>query len=172
MCRPHPIRCLPPPPPARVGAGPDGHGCGSPPGGIRGGSASPIATAELLSDVITNVTSPAPCTPAIPCPTVFNDTGTITLRAPLKDVGTSITTLAPSTNNEVTVNRYRVEYTRTDGRNVQGVDVPFAWDGAVTGTILIIGAPPSISPFSDLPLTVSSSPLTCGPARMPIVPVP
>ena len=104
-------------------------------GGIRGGSASPIATAELLSDVITNVTSPAPCTPAIPCPTIFNDTGTITLRAPLKDVGTSITTLAPSTNNEVTVNRYHVKYTRADGRNAPGVDVPLEWDGAVTGTI-------------------------------------
>ena len=28
-----------------------------------------------------------------------------------------------------------VEYIRADGRNTQGVDVPFAFDSAVTGTI-------------------------------------
>ena len=27
------------------------------------------------------------------------------------------------------------EYTRADGHNIQGVDVPYAWDGAVTATI-------------------------------------
>ena len=31
--------------------------------------------ASLLSDVLTIVTSPAPCTATAPCPTVFNDTG-------------------------------------------------------------------------------------------------
>ncbi len=31
--------------------------------------------------------------------------------------------------------RYHVEYTRSDGHNVQGVDVPYAFDGAATGTI-------------------------------------
>ena len=35
----------------------------------------------------------------------------------------------------MTINRYRVEYRRTDGRNVQGVDVPFAFDSGVTFTI-------------------------------------
>jgi hypothetical protein len=104
-------------------------------GGIRGGSSTTTATSFLLSDVITNVTSPAPCTTTVPCPTIFNDPGSVTLRAPLKDIGTSTTLLAPTTNNEVTVNRYHVKYIRADGRNVPGVDVPFEFDGASTGTV-------------------------------------
>jgi hypothetical protein len=35
----------------------------------------------------------------------------------------------------VTVTRYHVTYVRSDGRNTQGLDVPFAFDAAVTGTI-------------------------------------
>ena len=100
----------------------------------RGGPASGSPSGTLISDVITNVTSPLPCTPATPCPTIFGDSGTAILRAPLKDIG-STATLSPTTNNEVTINRIRVEYTRADGRNTQGVDVPFAFEGAVTGTI-------------------------------------
>jgi len=102
--------------------------------GIRGGPTAGTASSTLISDVITNITSPLPCAPATPCPTIFGDSGTVTLRAPLKDIG-GATALAPTTNNEVTINRIRVEYTRADGRNTQGVDVPFAFDGAVTGTI-------------------------------------
>jgi hypothetical protein len=56
------------------------------------------------------------------------------LRAPLKDPG-STAPLAPTTNNEVTITRVHVEYIRADGRNTQGVDVPFAFDSAVTGTV-------------------------------------
>ena len=51
-----------------------------------------------------------------------------------KDIGTG-TTPAPSPNNEITVTRYRVTYRRSDGRNTPGVDVPYAFDGAATGTI-------------------------------------
>jgi len=39
----------------------------------------------------------------------------------------------------VTITRYHVEYVRTDGRNTPGVDVPYAFDGATTGTIPING---------------------------------
>jgi len=84
----------------------------------------------LASDVLTNVTTPAPCSPATPCPTVFNDVGQATLSLALKDVS-----VAPTTNNQVTITRYRVAYRRADGRNTQGQDVPFAFDGAVTVTI-------------------------------------
>ena len=84
----------------------------------------------LASDVITNVTTPAPCSPATPCPTVFNDVGQATLSLALKDVS-----VAPTTNNQVTITRYRVAYRRADGRNTPGLDVPFAFDGAVTVTI-------------------------------------
>ena len=102
--------------------------------GTRGGGASATPSSFLLSDVITNVTSPAPCAPATPCPTIFDDTGTAVLRAPLKDPGATAA-LSPTTNNEVTINRVHIEYTRADGRNTPGVDVPFPFDGAVTGTV-------------------------------------
>jgi hypothetical protein len=48
----------------------------------------------------------------------------------MKDV-----TVTPTTNNQVSITRYHVAYQRADGRNVEGVDVPFAFDGAVTVTI-------------------------------------
>jgi hypothetical protein len=86
----------------------------------------------LVSDVLTNVTSPAPCAPESPCPTVFNDLGQVVLRLVPKDV---INTTSPSPANAVTITRYRVVYRRTDGRNNQGVDVPYAFDGGVTGTV-------------------------------------
>jgi hypothetical protein len=88
----------------------------------------------LLSDVITNVTSPAPCTTDSPCPTVFNDPGQATLRLAPKDIGT-LGTAAPTTNNEVTITRIHVKYRRADGRNVQGVDVPYEFDAAATATV-------------------------------------
>jgi hypothetical protein len=89
----------------------------------------------LFSDVITNVRTPAPCSAASPCPTIFADIGSVVLRTSLKDVGTATTPASPSTNNDVTITRYHVRYRRADGRNVEGVDVPYAFDGAVTGTI-------------------------------------
>jgi len=101
---------------------------------VRGGASSTTATSNLLSDVITNATQPAPCSSAAPCPTVFDDSGTVVLRAPLKDIGGS-NALTPTSNNEVTITRFTVEYVRADGRNTPGVDVPYPIDGSVTGTI-------------------------------------
>ena len=92
----------------------------------------------LFSDVITNVTAPPPCTESAPCPTVFADAGQVTLRITPKDIAGRILTVpmtAPSTNNEVTIRRYRVTYRRADGRNTPGVDVPHGFDGAMTGTV-------------------------------------
>lgn len=103
--------------------------------GSRGASTPGAPANTLISDVITNVTSPAPCTTDKPCATIFGDTGQVTLSASLKDIGTPTAPAAPTTNNAVTITRYHVEYVRTDGRNVQGVDVPYAFDGASTGTI-------------------------------------
>jgi hypothetical protein len=48
--------------------------------------------------------------------------------------------LEPSPNNFITVNRYHVRYVRSDGRNTQGVDVPFEFDGASTVTVGSSGA--------------------------------
>src|ERR1700704_434368 len=87
-------------------------------------------TSFLLSDVIVLLTTPDPCSPATPCPTVFNDPGTANLTVVMKDV-----TVTPTTNNSVTINRYHVSFSRADGRNTPGQDVPFPIDGAVTVTI-------------------------------------
>ena len=38
-------------------------------------------------------------------------------------------------NNQVTFDRYRVTYVRTDGRSTQGVDVPYSFDGGMTVTV-------------------------------------
>jgi hypothetical protein len=107
--------------------------------GQRGGAATATLGVPLLSDVVTIKTSPAPCSVSTPCPTIFNDNGQVVLRLVPKDVGNATISPTPSTNNEVTINRYHVEYKRADGRNTPGVDVPYPWDGAVTGTVQIGG---------------------------------
>src|SRR4029079_3807456 len=97
-------------------------------------------SSTLVSDVITNVITPPPCTSTSPCATVFGDNGTVVLRAPLKDVVSTTTPSAPTSNNEVTINRYHVSYRRADGRNTPGVDVPYGFDGAATGTVVAGGS--------------------------------
>src|SRR5215471_13992506 len=90
---------------------------------------------SLLSDVITNVSTPPPCTTDAPCPTVFNDVGSAQFHLALKDVGTPTAPATPTTNNDVTITRIHIKYVRSDGRNVEGVDVPYQWDAAATATI-------------------------------------
>ena len=99
-------------------------------GGPTVGTSSTI----LNSDVLALITAPAPCTTASPCPTIFNDVGTVALRLAMKNY-----LVSPSFNNEVTITRYHVSYRRADGRNTQGVDVPYAFDGAATGTVPATG---------------------------------
>jgi hypothetical protein len=65
----------------------------------------------------------------------FNDLGRATMRLGLKNPGTVSSPTVPSPINSITITRYRVEFRRTDGRNTQGVDVPFAFDGAATVTV-------------------------------------
>jgi hypothetical protein len=100
----------------------------------RGGAQTSTFTSTLASDVITNVTSPAPCTTDNPCPTIFGDSGQATLHLSPKDIA-----VAPSANNEVTITRVHVQYRRTDGRNTPGVDVPYPFDGASTVTVPATG---------------------------------
>lgn len=63
---------------------------------------------------------------------VYEDNGRVTLRLAMKDV-TNPT--GPTTNNLITINRYRVDFRRTDGRNAPGVDVPYGFDGAIAVTV-------------------------------------
>ncbi|MDP2390281.1 MAG: hypothetical protein Q8N52_08140, partial [Acidobacteriota bacterium] len=94
----------------------------------NGGSAG---TTSLLSDVqaLVDVTVGGV---TVRQPTVFNDLGQATIRVEMKN---ALSTTAPTAVNSVTINRYRVRYRRTDGRNAEGVDVPYSFDGATTATI-------------------------------------
>jgi hypothetical protein len=76
----------------------------------------------LLSDVLTKGS-------------IFNDLGQAQMVLALKDIGQPGSPTEPTTNNAVTLSRYRIEYRRSDGRNTPGVDVPYPIDGAVTATI-------------------------------------
>lgn len=82
----------------------------------------------VASDVITVVGG---------TPTVFSDPGQATVQLQLKDVGSGA---GPSPLNAITITQYHVKFIRSDGRNVQGVDVPFEFDGAVTTTIQDTGS--------------------------------
>jgi hypothetical protein len=83
--------------------------------GSGGGSFTPV----LRSDVQTHGS-------------VFEDNGRVIMTAAMRDV-TNPT--GPTSNNVITVTRYRVTFRRSDGRNTEGVDVPYAFDGAVTFTV-------------------------------------
>ncbi len=92
-------------------------------GAAQGGTADDPINTYLQSDVLTEGG-------------IFEDIGRVTLRIALKDPGSTESPLEPSSANYVTINRYRVEYRRTDGRNTPGVDVPFAIDGGMTVTVV------------------------------------
>lgn len=63
-------------------------------------------------------------------PTTFEDPGEATFHVAMKDIASPTTS-----NNRITLTRYRVVYVRADGRNTPGVDVPYPFDGAITQTI-------------------------------------
>ena len=88
----------------------------------------------LFSDVITVVERTIE-DDTVGVPTVFADSGRVTMHLVLRDPGIPGNPAVPSPLNTVTFNRYRVTYRRADGRNTPGVDVPFPFDSAVTFTV-------------------------------------
>jgi len=62
---------------------------------------------------------------------IAGDRGQVSFDLQMKDPGGP----GPSPANAITITQYHVDYIRSDGRNVQGVDVPFSFDGAVTLTV-------------------------------------
>lgn len=90
---------------------------------LTGGSAN---GSTVQSDVLTTVNG---------TPTVTDDVGNASLQLALKDPGGTASPNTPSANNAITVTQYSVEYSRTDGHNVQGVDVPYSFSSGVTATI-------------------------------------
>jgi len=89
---------------------------------------------SLDSDVVTNVKTTVGDQEVLQA-TVFEDLGQVKLRMALKDGGNGLAVASPTPVNAVTVTRYHVDFKRSDGRNTQGVDVPYSFDGAATGTI-------------------------------------
>jgi hypothetical protein len=98
------------------------------------GAAASAFGGTLASDVVTLIDRTVGGV-TVRVPTLFADPGRVTLRLQLKDAGVPGNSTAPSAINAITVNRYHVSYRRSDGRNVQGVDVPYAFDGAITVTV-------------------------------------
>ncbi|MGE3955929.1 MAG: hypothetical protein AB7H96_04360 [Vicinamibacterales bacterium] len=104
-------------------------------GALAGGADDTQATSFLSSDVQRMDTKPAPCSETSPCATTYGDAGEAVFHLSLRDIGAVGSVTEPSSNNQVTLTRYRVTYRRSDGRNTQGVDVPYAFDGAATVTV-------------------------------------
>jgi hypothetical protein len=90
------------------------------------GDAPDQFVANLLSDVETVIDGNA---------TFFNDLARVTFNLGLKDPGSATTPLSPTQNQFITIDRYHVRFFRADGRNTQGVDVPYEFDGAFTVTV-------------------------------------
>ncbi len=76
---------------------------------------------SLSSDVVTVVNN---------VPTTLEDLAQVQFRLAMKDP-----LVGPSPVNAVTVRGYRVTFSRSDGRNTPGVDVPYPFDGALTATV-------------------------------------
>jgi hypothetical protein len=90
--------------------------------GASGADDNPEFSTVMASDVRTNGG-------------IVEDPARVRMRLALKDIGTTTSPTQPTTNNFVTVSRYRVVFRRADGRNQPGVDVPYAFDGGATFTV-------------------------------------
>jgi hypothetical protein len=87
---------------------------------LQATGASGALSASLDSDVAT-------------AGSIFADFGQVAFLLQLKDPRGQT---APTPNNAITINRYRVTFIRADGRNTPGVDVPYPFDGAFTVTVV------------------------------------
>lgn len=90
---------------------------------------------SLASDVLTFVK-----VDEVRVPTIFVDNLVAAFSLGMKDPGSTETPNSPSTTNFITLTRYHVRFIRSDGRNTEGVDVPYAFDGAFTATVGADGA--------------------------------
>jgi len=77
--------------------------------------------------------------------TIFGDIANINLMLGMKDPGSTTNPSNPTSANYITVTRYHVKYLRSDGRNVQGVDVPYEFDAGSTATVVGAGTEMTIT---------------------------
>lgn len=89
----------------------------------------------LASDVLTFVKKDDGSGKQVLVPTIFADNIVAKFSLAMKDTGTVDSPNSPSTTNFITISRYHVKFIRSDGRNTEGVDVPYAFDAAVTLTV-------------------------------------
>jgi hypothetical protein len=94
--------------------------------------ADPTKFGNVLNSDVETLVSSSVNGQTVKVPTVFNDPATVTFRVEMKNP-TGPT--PPGAINDITITRYHVTYRRADGRNTQGVDVPYAFDGAFTVTV-------------------------------------
>jgi len=92
---------------------------------IRGANAEGDEADYLESDVVTVVDGVS---------TVFEDPAIATIGAKLLDPNP---VLGPSQYNDVLLTRYVVRYSRSDGRNREGVDVPYAFEGSLSTLVKV-----------------------------------
>jgi hypothetical protein len=75
------------------------------------------------------------------CCAIINDNIEINVDSVLKNAN------SPTVNafSDITLERYEVRYLRSDGRNVEGVDVPFHITGPLASTLVGVGSTASVS---------------------------
>jgi len=98
-------------------------------GGKAGGAGD--TGQQLLSDVVDCSTKAEDGTPIC---SEFNDNALMTLEVTAKNPTATLTNF-----EDVVLTTYTVNYLRADGRNVEGVDVPFSISGNITSIITVGG---------------------------------
>jgi hypothetical protein len=66
--------------------------------------------------------------------TITADIATVTFRAELLDPNSS---MGPSAYNDIQITRYVVAYTQPNGNRVEGRDVPYSFEGAMSATVQV-----------------------------------
>ena len=97
--------------------------------------ADPGAFSTVLSSDVQTMVDQTIDGAQVRVPVIFADNGRVTIRLTLRDPGIAGVNASPSTLNEVTFTRYRVSFSRADGRNTPGTDVPHPFDSSVTFTV-------------------------------------
>lgn len=94
---------------------------------ISGTTSAGTAVSFLESDVVKVDSSSG-------AGTVYSDTAAVTLRASLLDPSSAATT---SQYNDILLDRYVVSYSRTDGKNREGTDVPYSFEAALSRSLKV-----------------------------------
>lgn len=97
--------------------------------------AEPTTFAGTLASDVSTVVTRQQAGVEVQQATVFEDFARVEFSLALKDPGSVTSPAQPTTTNFITVTRYHVRFIRADGRNVPGLDVPYAFDGAFTVTV-------------------------------------